>query len=233
MNRQTTGAQSLLRGLMILSLASGCAPAPTLPAVDPAGDGHPKLVDNPQWAIEAAPNAAARLLPVGTDYRVELASDGMLAAALVGPDWRILGSMAIADGTGPRDSPGVRVEIEDLDGQPLRIEAWSSAGALHGQAFVGRRSVAWRVRQEPDGSLAGERWSPPQRDAIDELLALQRARALGADLGELAIGLSNGCELAERIALAELALELSIRAWAGHGRSRLPTITVEDDPCPL
>lgn len=229
MDREHAGAQQLLRGLIILSLASGCARPPMVPAVEPAVG----LDGGPQWAIEAAPAAAARLLPVGTDYRVVLASDGMLAAVLIGSDWRTLGRIAIADGMGPRDSPGVRVEIEDVDGRPLWIEAWSSAGALHGQAFVGGRSVAWRVRQEPDGSLAGERWSPPQRDAIEELLALQRARALGADLSELATELSNGCELAERIALAELALELSIRAWAGHGRSHLPTITVTDDPCPL
>jgi hypothetical protein len=230
MDRKTVGAQPWLRGLMICSLVIGCARPPTQSAVLPAEDG---AGDGAARAFEAAPAAAAAFLPIGTDYRVVLASDGMLAAALLGPDRRILGRMAIAAAVGPRESPGVRVEIEDVDGQTMRIEAWSSAGSLYGQAFVGQRSVAWRARLEDDGSLAGESWSLAQRDAVEELVALRRARALGADLGVFATGLSEGCVLAERIALAELALELSVRAWAGHGRSRLPKVGVIDDPCRL
>jgi hypothetical protein len=223
MDRQTA--------LMIVSLTIGCARTPTETAVEPVRDG---ASDGRQLALAASPSTAATaMLPVGTSYRVVLGSDGTLALAIVAPDQRLLGRMAIAAGAGPHGSVGVRVEFEDVDGQTMHLEAWSSAGAVHGQAFVGARSIHFRARQDDDGSLAGERWSLAQRDAIDELVTLQRARALGAELGGLTTGLTNDCVLVERIALAELALELSIRAWAGHGRSRLPTIYAIDDPCPL
>lgn len=219
---QTAGVQPWLCGLMSILLLIGCAPAPKELAVQPARDAVSGV--NPV-ALEAAPSpAAASLLPIEVEYRVVLGSDGTLALALLGVDRRILGRVAIAAGDGPHGSPGVRVEVEDVDGRALRVEAWSSAGALYGQAFVGPRAVSWRVRLDDDGSLAGERWSSPRRGAIDELVALQRARALGADLCELAPQLSDARVLAERIALAELALELSLRAWTGHGRAHLPTV---------
>lgn len=222
MHRLSAGAQPLLRSLMVVSSLIGCARAPTEPAVQPAHDALSGVLP---VALAASPSAkVASLLPIAADYRVVLGSDGTLALALLSEDRRLLGRLAIAAGDGPRGSPGVRIEIEDVYGEALQIEAWSSAGALHGRAFVGRRSVAWQVRLDEDGSLAGERWSAPRRDAVDELLALQRARALGADLRELAPRLSDAPVLADRIALAELALELSLRAWAGHGRARLPAV---------
>jgi hypothetical protein len=147
---------------------------------------------------------------------------------IVGADGRFLGRLRIATDERALASVSMRVDYEDLGGQVTRVEAWSFAGSIDGQALVGRRSANFRVRLGADGSLAGERWSLAHRSAGAELLELRRARAIGADLGVLATELSSGahdrCEIAERIALAELALELSVRAWAGEDRARLPAV---------
>lgn len=217
--------------LLLVVLTAGCARAPIVRAVTPARDAASGGQQR-DFAASPSPDATA-LLPPGAGYRVVLGSDSTLGLAIVAADRRILGRVAIAAGAGPHASPGVRMEIEDVGGQTMQIEAWSSAGALHGQAFVGARSVQWRVRYAKDGSLAGERWSLPHRDAVDELVALHRARVLAADLDVLATELSDACVLAERLALATLALELSVRAWAGYGRARLPTVSAIDDPCAL
>jgi hypothetical protein len=222
--------RTLAGPLLIVSLLAGCTQA--APAVVPERDGA-QLGGDRHLALEARPSAAAaESLPNDVGYRVVLAKDGTLALALVSADQRILGRLAIAAGSGPHGSPGVLVEFEDTDGRSTRVEAWSSAGALHGHAFVDERSAHWRVRHEADGSLAGEAWSVPHAKATEELEALRRARALEMDLGVLAATLASDgaldettrCVLVERLAFAELALELSIRAWMGRGRAQLPTI---------
>ncbi|HLT35530.1 MAG TPA: hypothetical protein VK034_04570 [Enhygromyxa sp.] len=238
MDRQTPRAQPLVRALLIVALVPGCIRAPGEAAVDPAATHEA----GDRVTLESRPSAAAAaLLPVDAHYRVVLADD-TLALAIVSADRRLLGRMQVAPGIGPHDSPAVRIEWEQQDGHTARVEAWSSAGGLRGHAFVGERSAAWRVRHEADGSLAGEGWSRPRRSPATEaeLLELRRARAIGADLGELVIELANGgvmedrrgCELVERVAFAELALELGVRAWTGDDRSRLPKIGFVDDPCP-
>lgn len=222
MDRQFVTAQPCLRGLMLATLTLACARAPFEPLVIPERDS---ASDGRSAGFEASPSAAAPSLPPGASYRVALASDGTLAVALLGADRRLLGRMAIAAGAGPHASPGVRVQLDDLTGPSLMIEAWSSAGALHGQAFVNGHAVAWRVRLEADGTLVPERWSLAHRGAINQLATLHRARDLAADLRELARQQSHSPVLADRIALAELAIELSLRAWTGHARAHLPNIS--------
>jgi hypothetical protein len=229
MERQALAAPPSVGALLIVSWLSACAQPPAV-AVAPERDGA-RVGGDRQVTLEARPSpAAAESLAIDVRYRVVLANDGTLALALVSPDRRVLGRLAVAAGIGPFASPGVLVEFEDTDGRSTRVEAWPSAGGLHGHAFVHGRSAHWQVRHEADGSLAGEAWSLPHRDAMadDELRALQRARVMQTDLGTLAAELAldeyERCVLIERLALAELALELSIRAWNGRGRAHLPTI---------
>lgn len=233
--------QTILCGLMMLSLAGGCVLAPGETAVASA-TGF--VEDDARVVLEGRPSpTAAALLATGARYRVVLAEDDTLALAIVTPDRRIIGRMRIAAGAGPHASPAVQVEWEEHGGRTARVEAWASPGGLRGRLFVGDRSAAWRVRLDVDGSLAGEGWSLPKHGPASEveLAELRRARAIGADLRELTDELSRraviddrrSCELAERIAMAELALELGHRAWTGHGRARLPVVGADEDPCPL
>jgi hypothetical protein len=240
MDRKIIGAQPLLRRLSLtVSVIAGCATSPEKAAVGPVS-GFQEL--RPITVEDALPSpAAAALLPSDARYRIARGPDGTLALLIVGPDRRILGHMRIAAGAGPRESPGVRVEWEEKGGRTARVEAWSLASSLRGHAFVGERSAAWRVRHESDGSLAGEGWSIPRRGpaAATEAAELERARLLGAELGEFVTWLASSgaieerlaCELAERIVLAKLALDLGKRAWTGHGRARLPTLGASEDPC--
>ncbi|MFO7567989.1 MAG: hypothetical protein R6X02_35435 [Enhygromyxa sp.] len=240
MDRQTHGTRLFLRGLtLITALAGGCARAPSDALVDPVRTFE--ALD--PTVFEALPSpAAAALLPDGARLLVALGSDGELGLLIVGPDQRILGHLRIAAGSGPRESPGVRVEWEQHSGRVARVEAWSSAGGLCGQTFIGERSAAWRTRHEPDGSLAGEAWSLLRRGPTfaAELAELERARVLEAELAELLPRLSSAaaldarqtCALAERLRFAELALDLGKRAWTRHDRARLPRVGASEDPCP-
>jgi hypothetical protein len=241
MDRKIIGAQPLLRRLFLtVSLIAGCATSPEEAAVSPVS----AFEELRPVTLDALPSpAAAALLPGDARYRIALGPDGTLALLILGPDRRILGHMRIAAGAGPRESPGVRVEWEEKDGRTARVEAWSLASSLRGHAFVGERSAAWRVRHDSDGSLAGEGWSIPRRGpaAAAEAAELERARMLGAELGEFVTWLASSgaieerlaCELAERIVLARLALDLGKRAWTGHGRARLPTLGASEDPCSI
>jgi hypothetical protein len=238
MYRQIDGVQGYLRGLIpTVLLMFGCAPGTAEPPRPPTSVGpvvEHGVGDDRYAALEALPSAAAaELLPVDARYRVVLGVEGTLALVIVGPDQRILGRLHIATKARPWAIVGTRVDYEDVGGRATRVEAWSSAGSIDGQALVGDRSARFRVRLGADGSLAGERWSLAHADhSSPELLELRRARAIGADLGALATQLSSvgafakydRCELGELVALAGLALDLSVRAWAGEGRARLPGV---------
>ncbi len=241
MYRHSHDARGVLRALIpTFLLVAGCAPCSELiePTIAPGSIG-PVVAhgvgDGRYVALEAVPSpTAAELLPANAHYRAVLGVDGQLALVIVAPDQRILGRLHVADDERHRSTVGTRVDYEDLSGRTTRVEAWSFAGSIDGQALIGKRSARFRVRLEPDGSLAGERWSLAHGDAATaELDELRRARAIGADLGDLAAQLSSSgafadhdrCALVERLALAELALELSVRAWDGEERSRLPVVS--------
>ncbi len=129
---------------------------------------------------------------------------------------------------------GWAVEFEEPSTEVRgRVELWSVAGRLHGQAQIGERDVSWRVRLELDGTMAAERWSRSalSDDSTSEVEALRRARALGVDLVALTDQIATAlepldrCHAGETVDAADLALDLALRAFEGRGRAELPVWT--------
>ena len=182
-------------------------------------------------ALESRPSStAAALLPVHARYRVVLGTPGELILVVVSPDGQISGRLEIRPLPGSLGGPASSIVLDNFDGPPARIEAWSTVDGLRGEATVGERSARWRVRLATNGSLVGEAWSAKQGSRGPELTQLRRARAIGADLGDLGAQLRHGPnldpslqrELSELLSFTQLALELSLRAWQKRGRTRLP-----------
>lgn len=224
-----------LRVLVCCLLSTtACAGAAAEVARAPSGPSeaiHGTLPDRP-LTLESQPSAAAAaLLPDGARYRL-VATAKEVALVVVGPDDRISGRLRIRPHDRADAGYGSTIMIDDFGGPDATIDAWSSAGGLHGAATVGDRRAAWQVRVDPDGQLAGESWSVRHGTGSLELTELRRARAIGADIVALADELvGSGTltpaaerELAELVVLAELALELSVRAWDGRGRASLPRV---------
>lgn len=129
-------------------------------------------------------------------------------------------------------SAGWSVDFEDLDlGIEGRIEQWTLAGRLHGNATIGTRSASWRARFEADGKLSAERWKIDIVDDPQATTALRHARAIGRDLASLtteldvALTTERSCQLVEAITQVELALDLALRAYEGRGRTEMPVWT--------
>jgi hypothetical protein len=218
--------------LLIVSLLSGaaCASAEISPAIQrgPA--------ERRQVALESWPSTtAAALLPRGARYRL-VATAEEIALLVVTPDDRISGRLRVRPLARADTGYGSRIITDDFGGPDATIDAWSSAGSLLGEATVGDRRAAWQVRVDPDGSLAGERWSFPRARRSPhsaELEALRRARAIGADVAAIYVemlrsgALPSGMQddLGELVVLADLALDLSMRAWEGRGRASLPRVS--------
>jgi hypothetical protein len=220
---------TLRLSICFLLAMTGCAHA----SPGAAGTVETQRDDGQRVALESWPSAAAApLLPSGSRYRL-VATAHEIALVVVGPDDRISGRLRIRPLDRADAGHGSTIVIDDFDGPEATIGAWSSAGGLCGEATVGRRRATWQVRVDADGSLAGERWSVRHGARSLELSELRRARAIGADIAALADELvASGAlaptverELIELVVLADLALELSVRAWDGRGRASLPRIT--------
>lgn len=247
-SRVTRAARSSLACLLFTCLfAAGCGlvssdigSLPPIPAALPALDG-PVIAHGighgRNLALESHPSSdVAALLPAHARYRVVLGRPGELALVVVGPDGQIAGRLHIRPlAAGSLGGPASSIFVDDFDGPPARIDAWSTVGGLRGEATVAGRSARWQVRLDSSGALVGEAWSAKQGSRGPELAALRRARAIGADLGELGAQLERGAllelaaerELIELLTFTELALELSVRAWEGRGRSDLQSLDVE------
>jgi hypothetical protein len=217
--------------LLVCSLLSvtACMHAPTASA---SAAAHTRGADEQRVALESWPSAAAAaLLPGGARYRV-VATAEEIALVVVGPDDRIAGRLRIRPLDRANAGYGSTIVIDDFGGPDATIDAWSSADGLCGEATVGDRRAAWHVRVDPDGSVAGEHWSVRHGSHSAELTELRRARAISADIAALAselvdsgaLALTTERELTELVTLAELALELSVRAWDGRGRASLPRV---------
>lgn len=183
--------------------------------------------------LESSPSSsAAPLLPPGAHYRVILVGPDELALLVLGPDDRIAGRLRVEPLDRANASGASTITIDDFGGPLTTVEVWTGPGGLRGQTKVGDQRAHWRVRLDADGSLAGERWSPRHAKRSTQL---RRARALGADLAQVAASLrrsgsleaSTRRDLSELIALTELALDLSVRAWEGHDRAHLPKVGLE------
>jgi hypothetical protein len=221
---------SLLVGSLLTGTGCVHASAETSPG---SAVIEPCSAEAHQVTLEFQPSAtAAPLLPGGARYRL-VATQDEIALLVVTPDNRISGRLRIR----PLDREdivyGSTIVMDDFGGLDATIDAWSSAGGLRGEATVGDRRAAWQVRVDPDGSLAGERWSVRHGSHSIELTELRRARAIGADVAALAAELvDSGAlpsatehELIELMVLADLALDLSVRAWEGRGRASLPHVS--------
>jgi hypothetical protein len=211
--------------LLIFVLLSGTARASTEMSTVSAV-AEPTPVEGGRVALESRPSAAAAsLLPEGARYRLVTTPEEIALRVRIRP----LGRDRVDA------SYGATIIIDDFGGPDATIDTWSSAGGLSGKLRVGNRRASWHVRVEPDGSLVGERWSVRHGPRSLELAELRRARAIGADIAALCSELvSSGAlaperanELTEMVVLAELALDLSVRAWDGRGRASLPRVSSE------
>jgi hypothetical protein len=229
--------------LLICLLAGGCGlvsselasiqPAPVAPH-EPAGPVIAHGISHGRnLALESRPSSgAAALLPANARYRVVLGRPGELALVVVSPDGQIFGRLHVRPLAGSLGGPASSIVVDDFGGPPALIEAWSTVDGLRGEATIAGRSARWRVRLDTSGALVGEAWSAKQGSRGPELAELRRARAIGADLGQLGAALQRGAslepaierELIELLTFTELSLELSVRAWEGRGRSELPRI---------
>jgi hypothetical protein len=212
--------------LVVLSSLLGCAKAPTMAASSPiVAHG---VVDGPTVSLESRPSpTAAQLLPEDAHYRVVFVAPREVALLVEDPRGRITGRLRIHS----LEHEGATVLIDDFDGPAARIEAWPTVAGLRGQATIGQGHASWQVSVDLDGSLAGRRWSGRQRGPAELLDNLRRARAIGHDLGRITHELQyNGAladaRLLELVTLAELSLDLSVRAWEGHDRARLPALAM-------
>lgn len=226
---------ALSLSICTLLSASACARSETAPCSADPGEVIHSNMDGQRVALESSPSAAARaLLPDGARYRL-VATAEQIALVVVGPDDRISGRLRIrpldrADAGYGYVGYGYAIMVDDFGGPDATIDAWSTGSGLCGEATVGDQRATWQVRIDADGSLAGESWSVRHGSRSVELTELRRARAIGADIAALATELvGSGAlapaterELTELVVLAELALELSVRAWDGHGRTSLP-----------
>lgn len=211
-----------------LFLAVGCGRTPTTVEPSAVSANTSALVadgsrDPRYLALESRPLAAAQSLPTGAHYRVLVVNPRQIVAIVAAPDGRLVGRVHIQ----PRGDIGASIVLDDFDGPKTTIDAWTSPTGLAGVATVGAKRADWEVRLAADGSLAGERWSVRHGSRSPELA---RARAIGADLRDLTDSLGSldpeqKRELCELVSLAELALELSVRAWSGRGRARLPPLS--------
>lgn len=215
--------------LSVTACAHGKSAPPSAAHAPPVRSGG---ADDHRVALESRPSAAAaRLLPEGARYRL-VATAQEIVLVVVSPDNRISGRLRIRPLDRAESGHGWTIMLDDFGGPDATIDAWSSAGGLSGHATVGERQATWRVRVDADGSLAGERWSVRHGSRSLELTELRRARAIGADIAALAAELIHSGafaptaerELIELVVLAELALELSVRAWDGRGRASLPRV---------
>lgn len=173
--------------------------------------------------IDAWPSpAAAALLPEGVGYRFAVASPGEIALLVMSRDGRIAGRVRIL-----ADDQWCEVVVDDFAGAQVQVDARTTGDRVEGRVIVGRREATWRVRMDADGSLAGERWSARtgSGDAAEHVNLL-RARALTHDINRIAIEredlLPEGA--LELAVLAELSVELSVRAWERRGRAHLPSL---------
>ena len=205
--------------------------APFSGEIEPSAITASGEADERTVALESRPSpAAASLLPSGARYRL-IATAEEIALLVVTPDNRISGRLRIRP-LDRLDGYGSTIVIDDFSGPEATIDTWSSAGGLFGQARVGERRAAWKVRVDTDGNLAGEHWSVRHGSHSAEIETLHVARAIGADIRWLASELARSGvlapgregELTERAMLAELALELTVRAWEGRGRASLPRV---------
>jgi hypothetical protein len=216
---------------MLLSVTPAHARA-ELAAEVPAATALATSDDGQRVTLESRPSAtAAALLPRGARYRL-VATAGEVALVVLSPDDRISGRLRIRPLDRADAGCGWTIVLDDFGGLDATIDAWSVAGGLRGEARVGDRRAAWQVRVDPDGSLAGESWSVRHGPRSLELTELRRARAISADIAALATErLRSGAlaptaerELTELVIFAELALELSVRAWDGRERASLPRV---------
>ena len=214
----------LLPGLVLA--AAGCSSAPS-PHPFALAQG---IDDGRHHTLEAWPSAhAAAMLPARARYRLVLSAQGELGLLVLTPDDRIYGHWRVRPrASSTRSLPGVQVEFEAGTGA-VGVEAWSSGHELEGRSF-GSEAASWRVRLGGGGQLAGTSWRV--EGSHHPATELRRARAVAADLQALtATWIHAGplrerdpCELTDRLALAHTAIELSIRAVEGRGRSSLPKL---------
>lgn len=222
-------------GVLSSLLLTGCAvtrpselalaqPSHAMP-VELAGQGR-------TLSMLARPSAEVARLMAGDRYRVVLEGPDAITLVLLDERDQPRAFFRLAALDQPSAIAGWTLDFEDLGvGIEGRIELWTVAERLHGDAQVGERSASWRARFEADGKLSPERWKvEPERD-LRATTAIRRARAIGRDLASLATELDasltdeSSCRIVEAIANVELALELALRAYEGRGRSELPVWT--------
>jgi len=190
-----------------------------------------ELLDQAETLTMRARSSSVALLEGGYHYRIEYQGSSAITLALLDEFDDAHARVRIRAIDLPDASSAWVLDFDDLDvGVGGRIELWTRADRVHGNATIGERSASWRARLDEQGRLAAERWQVgPNRDPR-VLAAIRRARAIGRDLASLTDTLEGekSCELGAAMTHVELALDLALRAYEGRGRSEMPVWTAED-----
>lgn len=216
---------SFIRSLVVGSmLALGACASPSAEIAHTVPPDMGAVVGIDAWP---SPTAAA-LLPEGAGYRLAVASPEEIALLVMSRDGRIAGRVRILV-----DGQLCEVVVDDFAGSQVQVDVKTTGDRVEGRAIVGRQETTWRVRMDADGSLAGERWSARtgSGDAAEHVNLL-RARALTHDINRIVVEredlLPEGA--LELAVLAELSVELSVRAWERRGRAHLPSLASLSKP---
>jgi hypothetical protein len=220
---------------LLLSLALfGCASRPSEIALAIPARATPVEIagHDAMLTMLARPSAEVARLAHADRYRVLFEGPSAITLVLLDEFDRPHARIRLRPIDHARASAGWSVDFEDFDvGVEGRIEQWTLAGRLHGNATIGHRSASWRARFEADGQLSAERWKIEHDEDPRATTAIRRARAIGHDLGSLTTELDatltseHSCQLVEALAQVDLALDLALRAYEGRGRTEMPVWT--------
>lgn len=214
-------ARLLLPALLVTSLAGcmlPCTDAPLQPSRASIVELQPR---GETLHLVARPSSEVGALAAGTCYRVEFAGPHELSLVLLDEHQQVRARIHVEPLSHASALAGVSLDFSDVEtGVDGRLELWSLADRVHGSARIGEHDLHWRARLEQGGRLAAERWDIDRGLDTREAAALRRTRAIGTDLAQLVEALDTTD--ATTLAGIELALDVTLRAYEGRGRSELP-----------
>ena len=211
--------------LIACAVASGCASTPPT-ALSPAPETTTLAVS----ARAASPSpATSTRMPSAANYYLALGQRGDLGLLVSSSDGRIWGRLYLDAGS---IDGQIHLAFEREGFDNLALEARGGAGVLDGTLDTDALAVSWRAASDASGQLHGQRWSAHGGNA-ESCAQIHDVHALLDDLRELGPTLADAAAwsgpdrqaLVERLALAELALELSERACERRDRADLPKVT--------
>ena len=219
----TKTLSTLLCVLATCASAVACA-TPSAPGTRTPVNDAPTIASFDELASDAAG------LPPGAELHVALAGDGALGVLVSTRDRRIWAHLYLRPPDPHTSELEVVVDFERDSEDRISVEAEAISGGLMGSVQVEAGTASWRVAHDGDGSLHAERWSP---GLARRCPTLRLARDISVELEHLRPQLGAHAPLAEpdlralleRVSLAQVALELGLRACESRARAELPRLT--------